>query len=480
MADNKVVIDGVEYTEMTVGEDELPPWVLDENGNIPEEILEDTTNEPQVPAGPTTAPQMADFGSQHGQIQTESEWRWYNPFSWNWSKANPMNWFGSDDKNVPDMPFPGFEAYTNTTTPAGNQGQTAEKDWQWYNPLSWDWSKANPMNWFGSDENTPKPKTEENDWKWYNPLSWDWSKANPMNWFATKEKETPSKYGTPPIVPSQEPTKDEPGIISETYDKVAGAVKGAAEMAYDAIPNELGGRTSEEKRQGVNFQPNIYQKIMPPFMGGWTKEQLETAKKAAEQAGYIDRPNWWQRRMPTFMGGWSNEEIKRSEDLSIKHGDLPSRPNLWERFMPTWLGGASKEEVDRYDKVLETRKAANPQMSAYKRHAHEWIGGASDEEIKKFDQEVALGKKVVGNVTVGDLLNAGFTQEQVAKMQEASKAKIDAQIKAEAGNNPMGLSHRLGQVATPVQISAKELGITNQQMNQIIAINNAKAQQGGK
>ncbi len=379
------------------------PWELDEEGYILPEYAHYYETEGQVGAAP-----MADFDQEHQKIlERQQEWRWYKPWTWDWSKANPFNWFSSDDKPKSDHPGD-FVEQGRVLSP------TSEKE----------------------EEKGAFTKAYE----------------------ATRDA----------VVSGYETTRD---AVKKGYDATT-------EFAYDLVPNELGGQTAEEKKQGVNFQPNLYQKIMHPALGGWTNEELEKAKMAGEMAGYIDRPNFWQRRMPTWLGGWSNEEIARSEKLSVQHGDLPSRPNLWERYMPTWLGGASQEEVARYDKALEERKAQNPRMNAYRRHAHEWLGGASNEEIAAFDKKVALDKKVVGNVTVGDLLQAGFSQEKVEQMQKAARAKVDSQIKKEAASNPMGLTQRLGQVAQPVQITAEELGVTRQEMQQIALLNQQKAQTG--
>ncbi len=236
------------------------------------------------------------------------------------------------------------------------------------------------------------------------------------------------------------------------------------------LPDLVGGRTRYELEQGVDFQPNWWQRNMPTWLGGWEDEKLALAKTAGEMAGYIDRPNFWQRRMPTWLGGWRNEEVTRLDNLAQSHGLLPQRPNLWERYMPTWLGGASQEEVARYDQAREAYDKKHPQMSGYKRHMPTWLMGASKEEVEKFDKAKDLNREVLKNVTVGSLLEAGFTDQQIDAMQMRIDRYRIQKYAQEGAQNPLGLLNRFHRVSTPLEMTQQDLGVTKEQMQVISKI----------
>ncbi len=113
---------------------------VQEGEEIPEHLLEDASNDPQIDAGQytPTPEQWADrtfLDDDMAEEVTSDEVKWYNPLTWNYKYLNPVNWFSSDDEKA--------EAKETET----------QSSWS----LKW----LNPVNWFSSDDEKAETKEQK-------------------------------------------------------------------------------------------------------------------------------------------------------------------------------------------------------------------------------------------------------------------------------------------------------------------------------
>ncbi len=108
-------------------------------------------------------------------------------------------------------------------------------------------------------------------------------------------------------------------------------------------------------------------------------------------------------------------------------------PNMWQRYMPERLGGWSKEKVADWDR----------------RHPKE----ATDSQT----QSAQENREVFKGVTVGELRGAGYTNEQIQRMDE---------MVSQAQNRSKGLIATLGEAsqATLTRDDYQQAGLNNQDM----------------
>ena len=108
-------------------------------------------------------------------------------------------------------------------------------------------------------------------------------------------------------------------------------------------------------------------------------------------------------------------------------------PNMWQRYMPERLGGWSKEKVADWDR----------------RHPKE----ATDSQT----QSAQENREVFKGVTVGELRGAGYTNEQIQRMDE---------MVGQAQNRSSGLVATLGTAsqATVTRDDYQQAGLNNQDM----------------
>ena len=148
--------------------------------------------------------------------------------------------------------------------------------------------------------------------------------------------------------------------------------------------------------------------------------QERQAFEAAERAARANRPSFWQRLFGNKNSS-SNQTNPTHEPSETSKSD---KPNWWERHMPTWLGGMSKEALAAYDQ--------------------------EHEELFK-------------NVTAKDLENMGFSAEKIAQIRSVI-------LQTREQTNASGYLREHGQV---INLSAKDLGISNQEIQMISSrINN--------
>ena len=108
-------------------------------------------------------------------------------------------------------------------------------------------------------------------------------------------------------------------------------------------------------------------------------------------------------------------------------------PNIWQRYMPERLGGWSKEKVADWDR----------------RHPKE----ATDSQT----QSAQENREVFKGVTVGELRGAGYTNEQIQRMDE---------MVSQAQNRSKGLIATLGTASqtTLTRDDYQQAGLNNQDM----------------
>ena len=183
------------------------------------------------------------------------------------------------------------------------------------------------------------------------------------------------------------------------------------------IPPELLDSNSDEQ---VSAGSNTH--ASPHFQRAYDLDNPHErqAFEAAERAAQANRPSFWQR----LFGSRNNTSSQTNIAHETSENSLSDKPNWWERHMPTWLGGMSKEALAAYDQ--------------------------EHEELFK-------------NVTAKDLENMGFSTEKIAQIRSVvNRSKTQANA-----------SGYLSEHAQTINLTAKDLGISNQEIQMISArINN--------
>ena len=184
------------------------------------------------------------------------------------------------------------------------------------------------------------------------------------------------------------------------------------------IPPEL--LDSDSDRQ-VSAGRNTHQDN-PNFQRAYDLDnpQDRAIYEAAKREERANKPSFWQR-----LFGKNNRSNNQSDtDTKTPTNNQPKKPSWWKRHMPTWLGGMSKQELASYD------------------HAHE---------------------ELFQNVTAKDLENMGFSAEKIAQIRS-----VVHQTREQASAS--GFLREHGEI---INLSAKDLGISNQEIQMIYSrINN--------
>lgn len=187
--------------------------------------------------------------------------------------------------------------------------------------------------------------------------------------------------------------------------------------------------------------PNLWQTWMPTFLGGWSTEELQTARQMRQSAGY--GPGFSGRFAPESWGGWSDEQLEaysqRQEQKDAKTSNESLKPQTnnpkedslswWGRYMPTWLGGRSKVQVAAFD-------------------------------IREEEKE-----KVMIGVSVGDLRRRGFSDEEIHNVRVVAANAVRRM-------NTGGLAERLSQSGQPITVQKEDYQglLTDIQMNEVFKI----------
>lgn len=136
-------------------------------------------------------------------------------------------------------------------------------------------------------------------------------------------------------------------------------------------------------------------------------------------------PNFWQRYMPELLGGWSSERVEEW-DKAHPQGKRADEggPNMWQRYMPEELWGWSSKKVEEWDKAHpkpQQQATSQPERSAPKTGE---------------DREVLKG------VTVKELREAGYTSEQIHRLDMMS-VNATNRARQDARSQGRGLSEHL-------------------------------------
>lgn len=175
-------------------------------------------------------------------------------------------------------------------------------------------------------------------------------------------------------------------------------------------------RTNLDKKINAKGNAPITQTNATAFAN---QKEAPTTKTGAQGISY------WGLIASPRLGGATQEEIQQATLQLVENNQLtkiepPKRLSWFKRVFPSFLGGASVE-----DKLLN--KAYYP-------------------DGKNLDPKMA---HVFKGVSVGDLMEAGFSQDKIKDMQQ----------RINAYEQQMGLKARLGQSAQ-VQMRGEDIGLT--------------------
>ncbi|MBO7244687.1 MAG: hypothetical protein J6V53_05350 [Alphaproteobacteria bacterium] len=255
-----------------------------------------------------------------------------------------------------------------------------------------------------------------------------------------------------------------------------------AEAAEKEVPEEHQDKLDAYRDQAALFSAHadeVAEEAFELYQSGLEERSETRAKQEEELAterGRLNQdvshafPNFWQEYAPTWLGGWSDEELATAQKAREAAGYIEA-PGFWDRYAPSFLGGWSSEEVEKYDNYMAAHKGPQKEgLSFWERHAPTWLGGKSDIEVAAHDLKAENATEVFKGVTIGELREAGYSDEKIHQMRLMATGAVNRQLEAEAGENPMGLINRFHQCATPVQLTEADyqsIGLNRQDMAMI-------------
>ena len=233
---------------------------------------------------------------------------------------------------------------------------------------------------------------------------------------------TPQARAHQQVVSAQNARVAQVEQLEEQLDKETDEAKRKAlEAEINRIEQEIEANEDkfEASTEALNDLNNAYQDAYANLQEIYVEER-EAARDARREAAEEKdtSPNFWERYAPSWLGGWSGEEVEAYDKAHPQaQSQEENAPNFWERYAPSWLGGWSGEEVEAYDKAhpqaqsQEENAPKGPQrMSAWERM------GKEDHEIGTNLREVDGQREVLKGVTVSELREAGYNDEQIQKM----------------------------------------------------------------
>ena len=213
--------------------------------------------------------------------------------------------------------------------------------------------------------------------------------------------------------------------------------------SIEALENKLDETEDEATRKQIEAQIEALEKQVEENEDAYEKsrayidnlnDKLEDARGDLQDI-YSDElanhrregigPNFWQRYMPELLGGWSSERVEEW-DKAHPQGKRADEggPNMWQRYMPEELWGWSSEKVEEWDKAHpkpQQQATSQPERSAPKTGE---------------DREVLKG------VTVKELREAGYTSEQIHRLDMMS-VNATNRARQDARSQGRGLSEHL-------------------------------------
>lgn len=213
--------------------------------------------------------------------------------------------------------------------------------------------------------------------------------------------------------------------------------------SIEALEKQLGETEDENARKALEAQIEALEKQVEENEDAYEKsrayidnlnDKLEDAQEDLQDI-YSDElanrrregigPNFWQRYMPELLGGWSSERVEEW-DKAHPQGERADAggPNMWQRYMPEELWGWSSEKVEEWDKdhpKPQQQATSQPERSAPKTGE---------------DREVLKG------VTVKELREAGYTSEQIHRLDMMS-VNATNRARQDARSQGRGLSEHL-------------------------------------
>ena len=230
---------------------------------------------------------------------------------------------------------------------------------------------------------------------------------------------------------------------AKAHQRVINAQEGRIAQ-IEALEKQLGETEDENARKALESQIEALEKQVEENEDAYEKsrayidnlnDKLEDAQEDLQDI-YSDElanrrregigPNFWQRYMPELLGGWSSERVEEW-DKAHPQGERADAggPNMWQRYMPELLGGWSSEQVADWDKAhpkpQQQQATSQPERSAPKTGE---------------DREVFKG------VTVKELREAGYTSEQIHKLDMMS-VNATNRARQDARSQGRGLSEHL-------------------------------------
>ena len=184
----------------------------------------------------------------------------------------------------------------------------------------------------------------------------------------------------------------------------------------EQLEEQLDKETDEAKRKAIEAEINrIEQEIEA------NEDKFEASTEALN-----DLNNAYQDAYDNLQEIYAEEREAARDARREAAEEKDTSPNFWERYAPSWLGGWSGEEVEAYDKAHPQAKSQEenapqgPQrMSAWERM------GKEDHEIGTNLREVDGQREVLKGVTVSELREAGYNDEQIQKLDMMADAAQD-------------------------------------------------------
>ena len=118
------------------------------------------------------------------------------------------------------------------------------------------------------------------------------------------------------------------------------------------------------------------------------------AQEEHRRAEHSDRRDTYPASRPIVSGIRDSGDSNRSDATRREE----SSPNMWQRYMPEILGGWSREKVEAWDNA----------------HPKEGAQGRSQTEVAT--PKGGDGREVFRGVTVSELREAGYSSEQIQRM----------------------------------------------------------------
>ena len=229
-----------------------------------------------------------------------------------------------------------------------------------------------------------------------------------------------------------------------------------------------------EKKREANMTKydNANGTIDPASIDGYQNaKQVPAGKTTADHPGH-NRPTHDKNGKPIQYSDGKNPPASHQKDTRKKQSNTAVQEvqtasyaagnggfiklNWWQRNMPRWLLGATDEDKKRYQKEQE-------------------ITARNKEYTPLLAQHINKNEVMTG-VSVADLKEAGFSDAKIQNMIQVIERKKATEALKMGG---MGsLAAHLAEHGETLKVDAKELGITNEQVQliQSIASKNAGKQ----